>query len=92
MQAILYQAFKHFDEYSNKKWRYRDTQYSILHCKAFGKMNLHYEIEVCQRIYNRVTTHNKRKYLVQNSLHQTLIGTRNCSKEGFVGRLLYNQD
>jgi hypothetical protein len=35
-------------------------------------MNLHYEIRICQKIYNRVTTHNKSKCLVRNSLHQTL--------------------
>ena len=40
--------------------------------KAFGMINLHYEIRICQKIYNRVTTHNKRKCLVRNSLHQTL--------------------
>ena len=42
------------------------------HFKAFGMMNLHYEIRICQKIYNRVTTHNKSKCLVRNSLHQTL--------------------
>ena len=37
-------------------------------------MNLHYEIRICQKISNRVTTQNKSICLVQNSLHQTLSG------------------
>ena len=65
MQAISYQAFKHFYEYSNEKLRYRDILY-------FGLINLHYEIRICQKIYNRVTTHSKSKCLVRNSLHQML--------------------
>ena len=44
------------------------------HLKAFGMMNLHYEIRICQKISNRVTTQNKSICLVQNSLHQTLSG------------------
>ena len=36
-------------------------------------MNLHYEIRICQKIYNRVTNYNKSKCLVRNSLHQTLV-------------------
>ena len=35
-------------------------------------INLHYEIRLWQKIYNRVTTHNKKKCLVRNSLHQKL--------------------
>ena len=35
-------------------------------------MNLHYETNICQKIYNTVTTHNKSKCLVQICLHQTL--------------------
>ena len=62
MQAILYQAFKHFYEYSN----------TIFHFEVFGMLDLHYEIRICQKIYNRVTTHNKSKCLVRNNLHQTL--------------------
>ena len=42
------------------------------HFKAFGMINLQYEIIISQKIYNRVTTHNKSKYLVRNSLHQPL--------------------
>ena len=51
--------------------RYRDI-HTIFYFEAFAMMNLHYEIRICQKIYNRVTTHNKSKCLVQNSLHQTL--------------------
>ena len=49
-----------------------DTEAHYISFKAFGMMNLHYEIGICQNVYNRVTTHNKSKYLVRNSLHQTL--------------------
>ena len=36
-------------------------------------INLCYEIGICQKIYNRVKTHNKSKSLVGNSLmHQML--------------------
>ena len=66
MQAILYQAFKNFYEYSNEKLRYRDILY-------FGMMNLDYEIRIYQKIYNSVTTYNKSKCLVRNSLHQMLV-------------------
>ena len=48
MQAISYQAFKHFYEYSNEKLGYRD-----FHFKAFGMINLHYVIRICQKIYTR---------------------------------------
>ena len=68
MQAISYKAFKHFDEYSNEKLRYR----GLIHFKAFSMIDLHDEIRICQKIYNRVTTHNKNKCLVRNSLHQAL--------------------
>ena len=34
------------------KLRYRDQK--IFHFKGFGMMNLHYEIRICQIIYNRV--------------------------------------
>jgi hypothetical protein len=75
VQSISYQAFKHLHQYSNEKLRYVQT-YTIFYSKAFDIMNLHYEIRICQKIYNRVTTHNgpthnKSKCLVRNSLHQT---------------------
>ena len=35
-------------------------------------INFHYELRICQKIYNRVTTHNNSICLVRNSLHQTL--------------------
>ena len=60
-----------------KNW---DTEtYNIFHFEVFGMLNLHYEISICQKIYNRVTTHNKSKCLVRNSLHQTLAWAALCA-------------
>ena len=53
MEAISYQAFKEFYEYFNEKKKIQ--RHTIFHFKAFGMMNLHYEIRICQKIYNRVT-------------------------------------
>ena len=71
MQAISYQAFKHFYEYSHEKLRHRDIVHTF-HFKDFGMINLHYVIRICQKIYNRgrITVNVWR--LVRNSLHQTL--------------------
>ena len=48
MQAILYQAFKHFYEYSNTKLKYIQ-RHTIFHFKVFGMMNLHYEIRIFKK-------------------------------------------
>ena len=47
--------------------------YRIWSVKAFGMMNFHYEIRICQKICNRVTVHNNSICLVGNSMHQTLL-------------------
>ena len=31
----------------------------MFHFKAFGIINLHYEVRICEKTYSRVTTHNK---------------------------------
>ena len=47
-------TFKCLYEYLNKKLRYRDLIH-IFHFKAFGMINLRYEIRICQKIYDRLT-------------------------------------
>ena len=84
-QSSILSSFKHLTSYARNKsnqtfkciYEYLDKKIemqrpNIFHFKALGMMNLHYEIRICQKIYNRVTTHNKSKCLVRNSLHQLL--------------------
>ena len=44
----------------------------IFHFKAFGMINLHYEIIICQKIYNRVTITVYVKCVVRFNVHKTL--------------------
>ena len=46
-------TFKCLNEYLNKKIEIQRP--NIFHFKAFGMINLHYEIRICQKIYYRVT-------------------------------------
>ena len=46
-------TFKCLYEYLNKKIEIQRP--NIFPFKAFGMINLHYEIRICQKIYNRVT-------------------------------------
>ena len=43
-------TFKCLNEYLNKKIEIQRP--NIFHFKAFGMINLHYEIIICQKIYN----------------------------------------
>ena len=52
-------TFKCLYEYPNKQIEIQRP--NIFHLKAFGMMNLHYEIRICQEIYNRIITNNKSK-------------------------------
>ena len=45
---------------------------NIFHFKAFGMINLHYEIRICQKIYNRVTMTVYVKCVVRFNVHKTL--------------------
>ena len=47
--------------------------HSVLQFKAFGMINLHYEIRICQKIYNRVTLKVYVKCVVRFNLHKTLV-------------------
>ena len=42
--------------------------------KAYGKINLHHEIRICQKIYNRVTMTVYVKCKVRFNVHKTLLG------------------
>ena len=53
---------------------------NILHFKAFGKINLHYDIRICQKIYNRVTMIVYVKCVVQFNMHKALIYNRENQK------------
>ena len=50
---LLASIFKHFYECPNEKLRHRYA-ICISHFKAFGMINLQYEIIICQKIYDRV--------------------------------------
>ena len=57
-------TFKRLYEYLNKKLRYRDL--------VSGLINLHYEIRICQKTYNRVTMTVYVKCVVWFNVHKTL--------------------
>ena len=46
---------------------------SIFHFKAFGMINLQYEIRICQKIYNRVTMTVYVKCVVWFNVNKTLV-------------------
>ena len=46
---------------------------NIFHFKGFGMINLHYEIRICQKIYNRVTMTVYVKCVVRFNVHKTLV-------------------
>ena len=48
------------------------VQQNIFHFKAFGMINLHFEIRICQKIYNRVTMKVYVKCVVRFNVHKTL--------------------
>ena len=50
----------------------KKSYFNIFHFKAFGMINLHYEIRICQKIYNKVTTTVYVKCEVQFNMHKTL--------------------
>ena len=45
---------------------------NIFYFKAFGMMNLHYGVRICQKIYNRVTMTVYVKCVVRFNVHKTL--------------------
>jgi hypothetical protein len=45
---------------------------NTFHFKAFGMMNLHNEIRICQKIYNRVTMTVYVKCVVRFNVRKTL--------------------
>ena len=45
--------FRCLYEYLNKKTEIKRP--NVSHFKGFGMINLHYEIRICQKIYDRVT-------------------------------------
>ena len=45
---------------------------NIFHFKAFGMINLHYEVRICQKIYYRVTMTVYVKCVVGFNVHKTL--------------------
>ena len=49
---------------------------NIFHLKAFGMINLQYEIRICQKIYNKVTMTVYVKCVVRFNAHQTLVNIR----------------
>ena len=61
-------TFKCFNKYLNKKLRC-----NIFHFKAFGMLHLHYEIRICQKIYNRVTMTVYVKCVVRFNVLKTLV-------------------
>ena len=63
-------------------------RHNIFHFKAFDMINLHYEIRICQKIYNRVTTDNKSKCLVRNRLHQMLVMAKLGDESNIMNRLI----
>ena len=46
---------------------------NIFHFKAFSLINLHYEIRICQKIYNRFTMTVYVKCVVLFNMHKTLL-------------------
>ena len=57
------------------KIRIKIQRPNIFHFKAFGMINLHYEIRICQKIYNRVTMTVYVKGVVWFNVNKTLIGS-----------------
>ena len=47
---------------------------NIFHFKAFGMINLHYEIKICQKIYNKVTMTVYVKCVVRFNAHPSDVG------------------
>ena len=84
-QSSILSSFRHLTSYARNKsnqtfkciYEYLDKRFemqrpNIFHFKALGMMNLHYEIRICQKIYNRVTMTVYVKCVVRFNLNKTL--------------------
>jgi hypothetical protein len=63
-----------------KNW---DTDPNIFHFKAFGMMNLHHEVRICQKIYDRVTMTVYVKGVVWFNVNKTLCMYLICQDKFF---------
>ena len=59
----------------------------MFHFKAFGMINLHYEIKICQKIYNRVTMTVYGKCVVRFNVHKTLGMQKKICTSEYLGNV-----
>ena len=69
-------TFRCHSEYLNKKIEIQRPY--LFHFKAFGMIDLHYDMRICQKIYYRFTMTVYVKFMVRFNVHQTLYQRKNC--------------